>query len=129
MVCIFYFDSYIMIKSYRTKRRKIQKDLILLNESQSIVHQNLNETIINTSEINSALVNSSLLLTSNNKNQPVEDPFYYNDVLVQINDNSSVYKNTEKISDTNNCSNTIKSNVDECSINNEKEPLHVKLKN
>jgi len=117
-----------MIKSYRTKRRKIQKDLMLLNESQSIVHQNLNETIINTSEINSDLVNSRLL-TSNNGNQPVEDSFYYNTVSVQINENSNFYKNPEKIYDSYNCSNSIKSNVDECSINNEKEPLHIKLKN
>lgn len=48
---------------------------------------------------------------------------------MQINDNSYFYKNPEKISDSNNFSNTIKNNVDECSINNEKEPLHIKLKN
>jgi len=118
-----------MIKSYRTKRRKIQKDLMLLNESLSTVHQNLNKTIINTSEINSDLVNSSLL-TSNNSNKLVEDSFYYNAVSVQINENSYFYKNPEKISDSNNFSNTITNNVDElCSINNEKEPLHIKLKN
>lgn len=117
-----------MIKSYRTKRRKIQKDLVLLNESKTCFSiQNVNQIVVNTSEINSQLDNSSLL-TSNNKNQPIEDScYYYNDDSLQINENSNFSKNAEKITDSD-CSYTIKSEVDKCNINNEKKPIHTKLK-
>lgn len=118
-----------MIKSYRTKRRKIQNDLKLLNESKTCFSiQNANQiVVVNTSEINSELDNSTSS-TKKHKNQPVYDSYKYNDISVQVNENSNFSKNSEKITDSADCSNTIKNKVEKCSINNEKKPLHIKLK-
>ncbi|KAE9522100.1 hypothetical protein AGLY_017488 [Aphis glycines] len=109
-------NSTKIIKSYRTKRRKIQNDHKLLNESKTCF------SIQNVNQIVELFINQK-----KNKNQPVDDLYKYNDVLVQINENSNFSKNSEKITDSN-CSNTIKNEVDKCSINNEKKPLHIKLK-
>ncbi|KAF0747701.1 Uncharacterized protein FWK35_00021280 [Aphis craccivora] len=118
-----------MIKSYRTKRRKIQNDLKLLNESKTCFSiQNANQiVVVNTSEINSELDNSTSS-TKKHKNQPVYDSYKYNDISVQVNENSNFSKNSEKITDSADCSNTIKNKVEKCSINNEKKPIHIKLK-
>jgi len=83
-----------MIKIYRTKRRKIQKDVISLNESNIYCNiQNLNLIIVESFEINSELDHSISLLTNKSSNRQIEDLFDYNNGSVQINDNYNFIKN------------------------------------